>query len=266
MVSTDVVRSVIGIIGNVISFGLFLSPTPTFYRIWKKGDVEDFSPIPYLATVMNCMLWVFYGFPIVHPHSLLVLTINGIGLVVELIYLCMYFTYSSKRQKVKPSLILLVEMVLMAIVVVVTLLVFHTHEKRTLFVGILCIIFGTCMYASPLSAMRLVIKTKSVDYMPFYLSLASFLNGVCWTIYALLPFDINIVIPNGLGTLFGAAQLVLYGCYFRSTPKKGKKAGGGDGGTACHEVELPTSTTTRSSMGPVLASTQEAVSINVGAP
>lgn len=79
---------------------------PTFYRIWKKGDVEDFSPIPYLATVLNCMLWVFYGLPLVHPHSLLVLTINGIGLVVELIYLSMYFTYSSKMQKVWSSLFL----------------------------------------------------------------------------------------------------------------------------------------------------------------
>ncbi|CAN6444495.1 unnamed protein product [Victoria cruziana] len=265
MVSREVVRSVIGIIGNIISFGLFLSPTPTFYRIWKKGDVEDFSPIPYLATVLNCMLWVFYGLPLVHPHSLLVLTINGIGLVVELIYLSMYFTYSSKMQKVKPSLILLVEVVFMAIVVVVTLMAFQTHERRTLFVGILCIIFGTCMYASPLSVMRLVIKTKSVEYMPLSLSIASFLNGICWTIYALLPFDINIVIPNGLGALLGTVQLVLYGCYFRSTPKKGMKTDGGTGGAASHEVELPISTT-RPSAGPRPIPPQDSVSINVGMP
>ena len=36
-------------------------------------------------------------------------------------------------------------------------------------------------------------------------------------------------IPNGLGAFFGLAQLILYGCYYKSTPKKDKK-----------QVELPT--------------------------
>ena len=61
MVSSDIARSIIGIVGNVISFGLFLSPAPTFLKIYKNKDVEEFSPIPYLATIFNCMLWVFYG-------------------------------------------------------------------------------------------------------------------------------------------------------------------------------------------------------------
>uniref|UniRef100_A0A453I3J6 Protein RUPTURED POLLEN GRAIN 1 n=1 Tax=Aegilops tauschii subsp. strangulata TaxID=200361 RepID=A0A453I3J6_AEGTS len=65
-----------------------------------------------------------------------------------------------------------------------------------------------------------VIKTKSVEYMPFFLSLLSFLNGVCWMSYALIKFDLYVTIPNGLGALFG---LVL-ACYYRPTPKKEKSA------------------------------------------
>jgi solute carrier family 50 (sugar transporter) len=41
---------------------------------------------------------------------------------------------------------------------------------------------------------RMVIQTKSVKYMPFYLSLVSFLNGVCWTGYSLLRFDLYILV------------------------------------------------------------------------
>ena len=44
----------------------------TFYRICKAKDVEEFKADPYLATLLNCMLWVFYGLPIVHPNSILV--------------------------------------------------------------------------------------------------------------------------------------------------------------------------------------------------
>ncbi|KAK8596830.1 hypothetical protein V6N13_001437 [Hibiscus sabdariffa] len=40
-----------------------------------------------LFTVMNCILWCFYGLPIVKKDNLLVLTINAIGLVIELLYL-----------------------------------------------------------------------------------------------------------------------------------------------------------------------------------
>ncbi|KAK1326117.1 Bidirectional sugar transporter SWEET6b [Acorus calamus] len=182
---------------------------PTFYKIVKKKAVEEFSAIPYLATVLNCMLWVFYGLPIVHPNSVLVVTINGIGLVLEAIYLSIYFTYSTNKQRVwiykKAGLILLGEIAFMFVVVLLVLLLAHTHTKRSLIVG------------------KMVIQTKSVEYMPFFLSLAAFLNGVCWTAYALIKFDIFITIPNGLGALFGAAQLILYGFYHRTTPKKGPK-------------------------------------------
>ena len=40
----------------------------------------------------------------------------------------------------------------------------------------------------------MVIETKSVEFMPLYLSIASFCNGACWTIYSLLKFDINILV------------------------------------------------------------------------
>ncbi|CAL9054565.1 unnamed protein product, partial [Musa banksii] len=230
VMSENTIRSIIGVIGNVISCGLFLSPLPTFVQIIKKGTVEQFSPVPYLATALNCMLWIFYGLPFVHPNSLLVITINGIGLTFESVYLTIFLIYSNAQGRLKVVKVLAAEIAFVVVVVVVVLLAAHTYERRTLFVGILCIIFGTCMYAAPLSVMKMVIQTKSVQYMPFTLSLASFLNGVVWTSYAFLPFDINLVIPNGLGALFGLAQLILYACYYKSTPKAGTKA----------EVELPT--------------------------
>lgn len=42
----------------------------------------------------------------------------------------------------------------------------------------------------------MVIRTKSVEYMPLILSVASFANGTCWTIYSLLKFDINILVST----------------------------------------------------------------------
>uniref|UniRef100_A0A0D9XBQ3 Bidirectional sugar transporter SWEET n=1 Tax=Leersia perrieri TaxID=77586 RepID=A0A0D9XBQ3_9ORYZ len=222
MISPDLARTVVGIIGNVISFGLFLSPVPTMCKIFKKKDVEEFSPDPYLATFLNCMMWVFYGLPFVHPNSILVVTINGIGLLIEAIYLTIFFVYSNNKIRKKMGYTLLAEALFVAAVALGVLLGEHTHERRSLIVGILCVIFGTIMYGSPLTVMYTVVKNKSVEYMPFLLSLASFLNGACWTSYALIRFDLFMTIPNGLGTLFGLVQLILYAVYYRTTPKKDK--------------------------------------------
>ncbi|XP_048328335.2 bidirectional sugar transporter SWEET6b [Ziziphus jujuba] len=222
MVSAHTARNIVGIIGNVISFGLFISPVPTFYRIIKKKDVEEFKPDPYIATVLNCLFWVFYGMPFVHPDSLLVLTINAVGLVLELIYLSIFFAYAPNKGRKKVALWLGIEFTFYAIIVLITLLTLHGSKKRSLMVGIICDVFNIIMYASPLTVMAKVIKTKSVEYMPFYLSLANFLNGSVWTAYALIKFDIYVLVSNGLGAISGAIQLLLYAWYYRATPKVDK--------------------------------------------
>ncbi|KAM5571225.1 bidirectional sugar transporter SWEET4 [Rosa sericea] len=220
MVSADAARTVVGIIGNLISFFLFLSPVPTFVRIWKKGSVEQYSPVPYLATLINCMVWTLYGLPIVHPDSTLVWTINGSGTVIEVVYIILYLIYSDKKKRLMVVLVVAVEIIFIGVLTALVLTLAHTHTKRSLIVGIISIAFNIMMYAAPLTVMKLVITTKSVEYMPFFLSFASFANGLAWTAYALIRFDPFITIPNGLGTVFGLAQLLLYATYYKSTQRQ----------------------------------------------
>ncbi|KAM0920695.1 hypothetical protein ACQ4PT_007349 [Festuca glaucescens] len=217
MVSADTIRTVIGIIGNGTALVLFLSPVPTFYRIWKKKTVEQYSAVPYLATLLNCMMWVLYGLPAVHPHSMLVITINGTGMAIELTYIALFLAYSAGADRRRVLLILVAEIAFVAAVAALVLSLAHTHDGRSMVVGILCVVFGTGMYAAPLSVMKMVIQTKSVEYMPLFLSLASLVNGVFWTAYALIKFDLYMTIPNGLGVLFAVGQVVLYAIYYKST-------------------------------------------------
>ncbi|KAL6182412.1 hypothetical protein ACLB2K_043834 [Fragaria x ananassa] len=217
MAHPGMIRTIVGIIGNIISLGLFLSPIPTFMKIIKQKSVADFKPDPYVATLLNCAVWVFYGMPFVHPDSTLVWTINGAGFIIETVYTTIFILYSPGSKRKRIFIILAIEAAFFAVVVLVNMLAFHTTKTRTLVVGIICIVFNILMYASPLTVMKMVIKTKSVKYMPFYLSLANFLNGIVWLIYSLLKFDINILIPNGLGALSGLVQLILYATFYKTT-------------------------------------------------
>ncbi|KAL5582551.1 hypothetical protein UlMin_014993 [Ulmus minor] len=188
-------------------------------------------PDAYLETALNCLLWVFFGMPFVQPDSLLVVTINSVGLVLELIYLAIFFIYATNNGRKKVAYWLCGEVVFYVIVILVTMLAFHDTKNRSLFVGILCDIFNIIMYSFPLTVMFKVIRTKSVEYMPFTLSLANFLNSCVWTAYALIKPDVYVLVSNSIGAVSGAIQLILYACYYSATPKSS-----GDKPT---EVELP---------------------------
>ncbi|XP_057771097.1 bidirectional sugar transporter SWEET5-like [Salvia miltiorrhiza] len=224
MQGQSLARFIIGIIGNIISALLFVAPVPTMWRIWKKKSTEEFHPYPYLASTMNCMLWVFYGMPFVHPDSILVITINSFGLFIEILYLLIFMAYASNaKYRAVITIVFLAEVALLGVIAVITVLCFHTFEMRSMFVGIICVIFGIIMYASPLSIIAKVMKTQSAEFMPFWLSLACFMNGIVWFIYAFLKsIDPYIASGNGIGAVLSSIQLYIYVYYTVKAKRSGR--------------------------------------------
>jgi len=202
-----------GIFGNITALILFLVPLITFWKIIKKKSTEQFSGFPYVSTLLNCLLSAWYGLPFVSPNNLLVSTVNGTGAVVELCYAIVFICYiRDKKYRVKILGLLLGVLTFFAMVALVSLLALH-GRPRELFCGFAAAFFSICMYGSPLTIMRLVIKTKSIEYMPFFLSLFVFLCGASWFIFGLLGNDPFVYVPNGVGSVLGALQLILYLIY-----------------------------------------------------
>ncbi|XP_028112102.1 bidirectional sugar transporter SWEET1-like isoform X2 [Camellia sinensis] len=159
-----------------------------------------------------------YGLPFVSPHNLLVTTINVTGAAIESIYVLIFLILSPRREKGKILGLLTVVLAIFAAVALISYFALH-GRNRTIFCGLAASIFSIIMYASPLSIMRTVIRTKSVEYMPFFLSLFVFLCGTCWFLYGLLGKDPFIAVPNGFGSGLGTVQLILYAIYHN---KKGE--------------------------------------------
>jgi len=66
----------------------------------KKKSVGDYSGIPYVCTLLNCLLWVVYGLPVVQ-FQVLVVSINAAGVFIEVIYLALYLINAQKKIKVR---------------------------------------------------------------------------------------------------------------------------------------------------------------------
>ncbi|KAK1592658.1 hypothetical protein Q3G72_028398 [Acer saccharum] len=186
-----------GVIGNVISVLMFLSPLGTFIRIIKHKSTEDFQSLPYISTV------------------------NGFGILVEAVYISLFLIYSPSRQiRITTSVLVgIMDVGFLSAAILVTQLVLE-GEVRIYAIGLMGAVLNIIMYASPLSAMKTVVTTKSVEYMPFLLSFFLFLNGGIWAVYALLVRDYFLGVPNGTGFLLGTAQLLLYAIYRKGKPSK----------------------------------------------
>ncbi|CAN6683571.1 unnamed protein product [Malus baccata var. baccata] len=203
-----------GVLGNIFAFGLYLSPLSTFNRIIRNRSTEQFSGMPYIYGLLNCLICCWYGMPIVKNGIILVATVNSVGTVFQLVYLSIFISYAERALKMRMLALLIAVFVLFVSIVVVSLSLFD-YNGRQLFVGYLSIASLIFMYGSPLIVINLVIKTKSVEFMPFNLSFATFLVSFSFTAYGVFKMDPFLYMPNGIGTMLALVQLVLY-CRYKN--------------------------------------------------
>ncbi|KAI3759526.1 hypothetical protein L6452_07410 [Arctium lappa] len=200
-----------GLLGNVVSFMVFLAPIPTFYKVYKKKSTEGFQSAPYVVGLFSAMLWIYYA--LLKSNVMLLITINSVGCVIETLYICFFLFYAPKKARME-SLKLIVLLIVVGFGLIVVLTQFFAHGvNRGVIVGWICLVFSLCVFVAPLGVVRQVIKTKSVEYMPILLSVALTVSAVMWFFYGLLLGDFNIAIPNVLGFIFGILQMILYFVY-----------------------------------------------------
>ncbi|KAK4571324.1 hypothetical protein RGQ29_029930 [Quercus rubra] len=208
----DKLHLAMGVMGNATSLLLYTVPILTFVRVIKKKSTEAFSCVPYIISLFNCLLYTWYGLPVVSYgwENFAVVSTNGIGILLEFSYIAIYFWYAPAKNKKKAAMILTPGIVVICIAIVISAFVFHDHHQRKIFTGSVGLLASAAMYGSPLVVMKQVIVTKSVEFMPFYLSLFSFLASSFWLAYGLVSHELFLAAPNFLGSPFGFLQLVLY--------------------------------------------------------
>ncbi|KAI7734644.1 hypothetical protein M8C21_026332 [Ambrosia artemisiifolia] len=202
---TVILRMAVGLMGNATSFLLYAAPISTFARVIRKKSTEEFSCVPYAVSLLNCLFYTWYGLPVVSYkwENFPMITINGLGILLELSFIW------------KAGIMTTALIIFFSIIALISTYKFHDHKTRKQLVGGVGLIASVAMYAAPLVVMKKVIQTKSVEYMPFSLSLFSFLASLLWLAYGLLGRDLLIAAPNLVGAPLGALQLVLY-CKYRN--------------------------------------------------
>lgn len=94
-------------------------------------------------------------------------------------------------------------------------------SKQTSALGFICAALNVAMYAAPLSIMGQVVRTRSVEFMPLSLTVATGVCSTCWLIYGIKAMDWFILTPNVAGVALTVVQLALYAAYCGGKGSKG---------------------------------------------
>ncbi|XP_012574846.1 bidirectional sugar transporter N3-like [Cicer arietinum] len=202
---------IFGILGNIISFLVYLAPLPTFIQIYKNKCTEGFDSLPYVVALFSSMLWLYYGF--IQANASLLISINSFGCVVEAIYCIIYIIYAPREVR-KLTIKLIAAMDVGSFILIWSIVEWAIPQHlRVQVLGWICMSISVSVFASPLSIAVKVIRTRSVQYMPFSLSFSLTLSAVMWFFYGYFKKDKCVFIPNIVGFILGVIQMVLYAYY-----------------------------------------------------
>ena len=157
---------IFGWLGCMCAWILFLSPVLTVRKIVRAGTVASFSPLPYLVSALQCGLWIVYALPMVTPCKLQPEVTNIIGFALELGYVLVFVRYARNRWAMAAR----ATAVVLTIAVVAVLCVYWVPSQEWIplwpdaqqsrasnVLGLVCLVFNICMYAAPLSVVRMVV-------------------------------------------------------------------------------------------------------------
>lgn len=211
------VRLGAGILGSVFALFMYGASVTTFKRVIKKRSTECFSGFPYAVALFNCLLYTLYGSPLISNgwDNVVVMVANAIGLLLEICFVCIYLTFAPPKSKKSMSMMVVGSLVLFGTIAIISFCGLHDQKHKRILVGTAGMVATVILYGSPLSVIVLVIRTKSVEFMPsFYFSFFVFLGSVFWMLYGALSRDMIIMAPNFFGVSLGVGQMVLY-CIYR---------------------------------------------------
>ena len=213
MSDKDVIESIFGWLGSLLSIYFFIAPIHPFTKVFQnKIDYKDSPGILLLFTFMNCILWTVYGF--LKDETQIYIT-NSLGGVITLIWITIYLIYLGKKYFVFSFII---NIFLLILIISISHIFYHiVGEDNT---GLIAVMFNVLMFAAPGEKIFQVFKTGKFELIPIFSSIGGFACSLCWLIFGIYKKDLNIIIPNSIGLLFAIFQIIIYLIYNKKNKTK----------------------------------------------
>ena len=193
--------------GAFVSICFFCSPVLNFIKLIKKKiQYKDIHILIILGNYISSIVWLIYGYKISCTQ---LITCYSIGASISLIWIWIYLINMGKK-RMTLTLIYAIILSVLTFSLYITLAII-IDDKDTL--GEVCFIVCSISYISPTQLLIKVLNKKDYKIIPIFSAVISGLGFGSWTIFGLFQFSATIIIPNLVGFIFSAAQIILYRIY-----------------------------------------------------
>lgn len=195
-------------VGAVLTNGMFLAGVPAVQAARDKGSLGALNPLPFAMVLVNCVAWTSYGMLGGDPF---VVVGNLPGVFVGF---WMYTTAQKvgtaeqRQQLVRVVQGMSAVFAGCAYAIVLGPLAGDAPSQLHLALGVANGL-SLCFYASPLTALRDVLRTRCSAPLCGPMSAVALANCGVWVYYGVAIDEPGLVAPNLVGALLSVAQLLL---------------------------------------------------------
>lgn len=201
------IKDILALSASICTILQFLAGILVCKKYIRNGTTGDSSGLAFVTCFMSCSLWLKYGMLI---GDLFIVAVNVFGTILQICYVQIYILYSVKKSTTIKQFILA-----SCFVLIVYFYSIYEEDKvlAAKHVGFLSCSLTVLFFASPLISLAHVIRVKSTESLPFPIIMASMVVSCQWFAYGCLINDQFIQIPNFMGCVLSAFQLILFLIY-----------------------------------------------------
>lgn len=185
---------------------VYMAPIPTVQQIRRDKAVGSLPLLPYSSMAASAFIWTVYGFLKNEPK---LWSCCSVGVLLASYYLMNFIPNSPKAAPTLPGSVSQ-HLQFILFTVLGSLYILKWYPAPDELIGFAGVMLSIAMFASPLSALKHVIQSKSAKSIPLPFTLASILNCFLWSVTGIFKMaDACVYIPNVLGLAFSLVQIFL---------------------------------------------------------
>ncbi|BFY98193.1 hypothetical protein BsWGS_01233 [Bradybaena similaris] len=140
--------SMLGMAASVTSCLCQLVGIEICFRIVRKGNTSDVSPVPFIAFFVNSCVWLKYG---LMTNNTSVMLPSCEAIVLQSLYICIYYAYTAHKR-------ILTGMILIGLISLFVPFIYVTYfekeaNRAVRNVGLYCCFVNVIVFASPLATL-----------------------------------------------------------------------------------------------------------------
>lgn len=199
-------------VGFILSSALYCSPLPALKDCVAKGTLGQFNPLPSALMTIGTTAWVGYALSVRDPWIALTNVPGTLVAIAQLVVMLPLMRPGRQLTQVQATVLggATCTTLLWARLIFGGVSAAVRSQVLGLYATVICIM----LFASPLTTIATVVRTRNAASILAPLTVSQVLNCVMWTIYGVFAArDPFVWGPNGTGLILGLVQLALKLCF-----------------------------------------------------